>query len=370
VAKRLTRWSAKPVFAGSIPARCSINSDHIPPSGYIGLTAGCETLWGKVQRKGDPPTVKKLLPVLLLFSPPVHGQTAVAVKSTPLFLHGEILPMLTDAPHSINILCRIEGGIRKRYLQVFVGLHNTSATTDLNFDPSGITLVARGAGTLMPMDAFEVRAMAKGSAHRQLLTEVSAAVLPDSSRSAAGSNNPDPQLDDRSRTDGMSDAAFAGADNDFGSIEKTNLLRTTIRPGLRLSGYIYFDMGKEGATSDSYAGYVLNIPVRSQTYAMDFSAADVAEPSAAVSPAKTASITTSEPATVVQINSNPDTVDIEVDGKFVGDTPSQLQLAAGDHTVRLTRDGLVPWEKKIHFAGGVVTINAEMKFVPLVHRVH
>jgi hypothetical protein len=332
--------------------------------------ARCESLWGNVQRKGDPHTVKKLLPVILLFGLPVYGQTAVPVKSTPLYLHGEVLPFVTDAPHNINILCRIDGGIRKRYLQVFVGLHNTSSTADLNFDPSAITLIARGVGTVMPMDALAVRALGKGTANRQVLTAMSAVLLPDSNRSAAGSNNPDSQLDDRNRTDSMSDAAFAGVDNDFGSIEKTNLLRTTIRAGLRLSGYVYFDMGKDGAASDSYAGYVVNIPVRGQTYAMDFTGADVAEPTAA----KAASVAPAAPSILVpiavQINSNPDLADIEVDGKFVGETPLQVQLAAGDHTLRLTRDGMVPWEKQIHVTGEKVIVKVDMKRASLAHRSH
>jgi PEGA domain len=326
--------------------------------------------------------VKKLLPgkmrfvllsvplLCLLIRLPMYPQSAASVKSTPLYLHGEVLPFVTDAPHNINILCRMEGGIRKRFLRVFVGIHNTSTTADLNFDPSAVTLFARGAGTVNPMNAAAVRSMAKATEHRQVLSEVGSAV---SNKMASSSATPDPQFNDRMRTDSMSDAAFAELASDAASIEDSNLVRASVLHGLRLSGYVYFDMGKDGAASDYFDGYILNIPLGGQIYAMDFSPGDVTHSPAAAptapSPEQRAALPSAAiEATTVQIASTPDLVDIEVDGRFVGNTPSEIRLTTGDHTVRLTREGLVPWEKTIHTEGGTVKINVTMKFVAPVHR--
>ena len=67
----------------------------------------------------------------------------------------------------------------------------------------------------------------------------------------------------------------------------------------------------------------------------------------------------------VMIKSNIADADIEVDR--VGDTPAQLQLPPGDHIFRLTKDGFVPWEKKLHTTAGNVTVNAEMESQPTVY---
>lgn len=76
-----------------------------------------------------------------------------------------------------------------------------------------------------------------------------------------------------------------------------------------------------------------------------------------------------EKKTIVQITSDPDIgADIEVDGNFVGQTPSRLELSNGDHTLRLTMNGFAPWEKKFHAAGGTVTIDAQMN-EPTIYRV-
>jgi len=65
----------------------------------------------------------------------------------------------------------------------------------------------------------------------------------------------------------------------------------------------------------------------------------------------------------LQITSAPSGADIELDGSFVGNTPSQFELAAGDHTLRLTKNGFAPWQKTLHSTGGkatIVAIAAEM----------
>ncbi|HEV2765424.1 MAG TPA: PEGA domain-containing protein, partial [Pyrinomonadaceae bacterium] len=66
-------------------------------------------------------------------------------------------------------------------------------------------------------------------------------------------------------------------------------------------------------------------------------------------PAKTAVTVTSEPAGA----------EITVDGQFDGSTPSKILLAPGEHTVRVTRPGFKPWERKITVeVGAEKTLNA------------
>lgn len=67
-----------------------------------------------------------------------------------------------------------------------------------------------------------------------------------------------------------------------------------------------------------------------------------------------------QPATVV-VKSTPPGVDINVDGKYMGSTPSTIQLAPGEHTVSIEKEGLTPWQRSITVsAGGSITINATL----------
>jgi PEGA domain len=91
--------------------------------------------------------------------------------------------------------------------------------------------------------------------------------------------------------------------------------------------------------------------------------------SASVVPAAVAAAVPAQKSSVVQITSEPDGADIEVDGNFVGSTPSQVELPPGDYSLRVTKNGYVPWEKKLHTIGGNVTINAEMGSQPMVYHV-
>ncbi len=63
----------------------------------------------------------------------------------------------------------------------------------------------------------------------------------------------------------------------------------------------------------------------------------------------------------VQISSEPDRADIEVDGNFVGSTPSALVLAPGDHVVKVTKAGFKAWERKIKITGGAINLAAELE---------
>jgi hypothetical protein len=61
------------------------------------------------------------------------------------------------------------------------------------------------------------------------------------------------------------------------------------------------------------------------------------------------------------ISSTPPNSEIELDGAFVGDTPSTLSLAPGDHTIAVTHKGFKRWERKMKATSGTVSLNVEME---------
>lgn len=63
----------------------------------------------------------------------------------------------------------------------------------------------------------------------------------------------------------------------------------------------------------------------------------------------------------VDVSSTPDGADIEVDGNFVGNTPSSIDLAPGEHVVRVSKSGYTAWERKIKVTGGDVHLKAELE---------
>lgn len=54
----------------------------------------------------------------------------------------------------------------------------------------------------------------------------------------------------------------------------------------------------------------------------------------------------------LQVESNPSGADIEVDGSFVGNTPSEVQVAEGDHIVAVKKAGFNNWERKMKVSSG------------------
>jgi hypothetical protein len=52
--------------------------------------------------------------------------------------------------------------------------------------------------------------------------------------------------------------------------------------------------------------------------------------------------------------------DIEVDGSFVGNTPSTLTLVPGKHDIVVKKAGYKDWSRSMNVAGGAVHVNAEM----------
>jgi hypothetical protein len=59
------------------------------------------------------------------------------------------------------------------------------------------------------------------------------------------------------------------------------------------------------------------------------------------------------------VSSEPTGGDIYVDGNFMGNTPSLIELPAGSHTVRVEAKGHTPWSRAVSLtAGSKITVQA------------
>ena len=63
----------------------------------------------------------------------------------------------------------------------------------------------------------------------------------------------------------------------------------------------------------------------------------------------------------VVIDSIPSNADIEIDGAFVGNTPSTFPLSSGNHQIVVKRKGFANWSKTISVNGGTIHLNAELE---------
>jgi hypothetical protein len=63
---------------------------------------------------------------------------------------------------------------------------------------------------------------------------------------------------------------------------------------------------------------------------------------------------------VITILSTPDGAELEVDGSFVGNTPTSIPLLPGDHEIVLTKKGYKQWSRRLRVTGAPVTVSAEM----------
>ncbi len=62
----------------------------------------------------------------------------------------------------------------------------------------------------------------------------------------------------------------------------------------------------------------------------------------------------------LQISSTTDGADIEIDGNFVGNTPSTVGVNAGQHQISVKKTGFKPWERKMAVSTGQINLNAAL----------
>jgi hypothetical protein len=77
------------------------------------------------------------------------------------------------------------------------------------------------------------------------------------------------------------------------------------------------------------------------------------------------SAASSEANSAVTIKSVPEAADITVDDKFVGTTPSTIQLAPGEHRIVVSKSGFKKWERTMTVtANSSVNLNPELEKIP------
>jgi hypothetical protein len=64
------------------------------------------------------------------------------------------------------------------------------------------------------------------------------------------------------------------------------------------------------------------------------------------------------------IDSTPAGADIEIDGAFVGNTPSTVSVAPGSHQIAVKKKGYTGWTKTLNVTGGTIHLNAELEQAP------
>ena len=64
----------------------------------------------------------------------------------------------------------------------------------------------------------------------------------------------------------------------------------------------------------------------------------------------------------LQLESTPPGADIEIDGSFVGNAPSDVQVTEGEHTVSVKKAGFKDWMRKVKVSGGSsIRLSAELE---------
>jgi hypothetical protein len=63
----------------------------------------------------------------------------------------------------------------------------------------------------------------------------------------------------------------------------------------------------------------------------------------------------------MNITSNPGGAEVQIDGVFVGNTPSTLGVSSGDHVVTVSKKGFKAWERKVKITTGKVEIAADLE---------
>jgi hypothetical protein len=64
------------------------------------------------------------------------------------------------------------------------------------------------------------------------------------------------------------------------------------------------------------------------------------------------------------VNSSVSSADIEVDGAFVGNTPSTVSVKPGQHTITVKKKGYADWSRSMNVSGSEVRLNAELEAKP------
>lgn len=132
------------------------------------------------------------------------------------------------------------------------------------------------------------------------------------------------------------------------------------KPNQRLA-LLAFDIGK----ADKYHECDLKTTVHPGVYVMN--AGGIAEMSQAeykdwkAKQSSRPNVVASSGVSRLSVASTPDSAEIEIDGEFMGNTPSVLDLDPGEHMITVRKPGYAAWEKKMKLVAGDVKVNAELE---------
>jgi PEGA domain len=86
----------------------------------------------------------------------------------------------------------------------------------------------------------------------------------------------------------------------------------------------------------------------------------VAAQAAATTPASAVAGAPTPAQASLNIDSIPSGADIEIDGAFVGSTPSTVSIAPGSYQIAVKKNGFTDWSKTLSVTGGAIHLNAEL----------
>jgi len=66
-------------------------------------------------------------------------------------------------------------------------------------------------------------------------------------------------------------------------------------------------------------------------------------------------------ASQISVSSMPGNADIEIDGSFVGSTPSSIEVTPGEHSVVVKKSGYKAWQRTMKVSGGTINVSAELE---------
>ena len=85
-------------------------------------------------------------------------------------------------------------------------------------------------------------------------------------------------------------------------------------------------------------------------------------------PPPTVPVAPAAPASALQaslvVDSTPPGADIEIDGAFVGNTPSTVVVPLGSHQIAVKKKGFGDWSRTLSVTGGTIHLNAELEQQP------
>jgi hypothetical protein len=169
----------------------------------------------------------------------------------------------------------------------------------------------------------------------------------------------------------LANQAQSGGQRAIHDINQQYLQRTTLFSNSSLKGAVVFNRERKATLTEariSIAGNEFsflfppnaNVPPP-PTAPVDYTARVQPQASAEVAATQPASSSPSVQQATVEFWSQPNGAGVELDGKYIGTTPSTVTVAAGQHTITMRKKGCGTWQKTIKVASQDVRVAAYME---------